>query len=64
MERRVSTTPTAVGEPDLLDIILELNGIETLHRPAGSRKGVSKKIQSDGSCSFTTEIMIVIGLFS
>jgi hypothetical protein len=24
MERRVSTTPTAVGEPDLLDIILEL----------------------------------------
>jgi hypothetical protein len=42
MVSRVSTTPTAVGEPDLLDIILELNGRETLRGPAGSGKGRRK----------------------
>jgi hypothetical protein len=60
----VSTTPTAVGEPDLLDIILELNGRDTMHGPAGSRKGDIETIRSEGSYSITTEMIIVFGLFS
>lgn len=60
MVRMVSTTPTAVGEPDLLDIILELNGRDTMHGPAGSGKGDFMKIRSEGSCSVPTEMMIVL----
>jgi hypothetical protein len=58
--RRVSTSPTAVGEPDLLDIILELNGREALHGSAGSlERSQGKYDPVRGFFGVTTAIIIV-----
>jgi hypothetical protein len=57
--RRVSTTPTAVGEPDLLDIILMLKRERNLARAGWTRHKEEKdSIQPDGFFGGTTEIIM------
>jgi hypothetical protein len=60
----VSTTPTAVGEPDLLDIILELKREMNLAWAGWIKSKGEGKTRSGQTVLTATLLRYIVGLFS